>query len=1073
MRHFRSLIIGLGRSRSLLLVAGMIAGFAAQAWPQATSSISGIVSDSSGAAVPRAALTVKNTETAMSRTVDTNDAGLYRVLSLPVGHYEVKAEREGFKTGVRSGISLVVGQEAVVNFSLEVGELMQQVTVTGEAPLVNTTTAETAGLVGERAVKDLPLNGRSFDNLITLNAGTINFSPMHTPGSNYTGGLGNRFSISGRRPDANLFLLNGVEYGGNGSIATSPGSVSRQLLGIDAVREFNVLKDNYSAEYGKRSGGQINIVTMSGTNQLHGSVFEFMRNSALDARNFFDQKGIPPFQRNNFGASVGGPIVKDQTFLFGNYEGFRQRLGLSHVAFVPDDNARRGLLPDPSRPGQLIDVPLAPGVAPYLNLWPVANGPSAGGGAALFFSNPKQRIREEFGTVRFDHTLFGKDSLYGVYTIDDGESLTPGPDSVFETSLIVRSQVLSLTAGHVFSPSLINTFSFGFSRALFSSSDIAVIDIPPSLAYLQGQQVGRLSIGTIGGSGGGGLTLAGANAPIGSVRNFFTYTDGLQITKGSHLIAAGVWFGRLQENSEKNLNIGRVTFATLTDLLQGRAQVFAASPLANPIGLRSLQGAWYIQDTIKARPNLTINAGLRHEFTNGWNEVAGRFGNYDNGPDGVILSQPYVGSQMFTKNNAKRLFGPRVGLAWDPFSDGKMAIRAGFGMYYSLIDDLAFWSGKNPPFNFQVQLQNTTFPIPQITPATALSLPGALVSPLGVQPDIDTPVLISYNLRMEREITPNLAVSASYVGFHGYNDLVLNDFNTTFPTICSAPQNNCPAGLADGTKYFPATRRRNPTIGSAKNTASLGSTYYNGLQMEVTRRLSQGITFRANYTWSKSMDVGSSLAALANNATTILDPENLLLDRGLSGFDIRNRFSLSGSYELPFGQGKPLLGGIRPAFETLAGGWQLNFILGLQGGLPFSPQLGFNHSRNGNTSQPDRPSLNPSFSGARIPGRVEQWYDPAAFALPVPGTYGNAARDSIIGPGLATIDLSFLKTTRVSERMSLQFRAEAFNLANRANFGVPSFLVLNPNGSVRTTAGRITGTATTSRQIQFGLKLSW
>jgi len=322
---------------------------AGTAWAQVTASISGRVEDSSGAAIPGATVTATNVETGATRAVRTDESGGYRVLSLPVGQYEIRAETGGFRAVVRRGINLAVGQEAVMNFSLEVGQVAESVTITGEAPLVNTTTTSVSGLVNEREVKDLPLNGRSFDNLITLNAGSINYTPMKTANAP-TAGEGNSFSVAGRRPLENVFLLNGIEYTGASVQSNTPGGVSGQLLGIDAVREFNLVSDTYSAQYGKRAGAQVNIVTQSGTNLLHGTAFEFLRNSALDARNSFDRKllptdaRIPPFQRNQFGGALGGPIRKDKTFLFGNYEGFRQRLGISDVTVVPDENARLGLL---------------------------------------------------------------------------------------------------------------------------------------------------------------------------------------------------------------------------------------------------------------------------------------------------------------------------------------------------------------------------------------------------------------------------------------------------------------------------------------------------------------------------------------------------------------------------------------------------------------------------------------------------------------------------------------------------------------------------------------------------------
>src|SRR3989454_10916962 len=315
-----------------------------------TATILGTVKDTSGALIPGVSITVKHTEIGLTRSVVSGERGAYNVPLLPVGAYEITTTMPGFKLAVRSGINLVVGQEAVVDLTLEVGANAEQVTVTGDAPLVNTTTASVSGLVNERQVKDLPLNGRSFDNLITLNAGAINYTALKTPNAP-TAGEGNSFSVAGRRPLENLFLLNGIEYSGSSVQSNTPGGVSGQLLGIDAIREFNLVSDTYSAQYGKRAGAQVNIVTQSGTNQIHGTAFEFLRNSALDARNFFDVQNapaptpVPPFKRNQFGGALGGPLRKDKTFLFGNYEGFRQRLAISDVTTVPDGNARKGVLP--------------------------------------------------------------------------------------------------------------------------------------------------------------------------------------------------------------------------------------------------------------------------------------------------------------------------------------------------------------------------------------------------------------------------------------------------------------------------------------------------------------------------------------------------------------------------------------------------------------------------------------------------------------------------------------------------------------------------------------------------------
>jgi len=446
----------------LLWAAALVA---APAWGQASASISGRVEDASGSPIGGATVTVKSLETGASRTAATNADGNYRVLSLPLGAHEVKAEKTGFKAALRTGIDLRIGQEAVVNLRLEVGDLTQQVTVSEQAPVVNTTTASVAGVVGEHAVKDLPLNGRSFDNLIALNAGAINYSAMKSAETSTSDG--NTFSVEGRRTAENLFLLNGIEYTGASQLGVTPGGASGELLGIDAIREFNVLTDTYGAEYGKRAGAQVSVATQSGANVLHGSVFEFLRNSAFDARNFFDQASVPPFRRNQFGGALGGPLRKNKLFLFGNYEGFRQALAVSNVAVVPDAEARLGMLKNSSG----VYAPVAnlnPAMLAYMSFWPQPNGAELGGGAAFAYNNPRQSIREDFGTTRADYTLGSRDWLAGIYTIDDGTSLIPLADPLFASYETLRSQVASAQETHVFSPRFLNTFNAGFSRAGFN-----------------------------------------------------------------------------------------------------------------------------------------------------------------------------------------------------------------------------------------------------------------------------------------------------------------------------------------------------------------------------------------------------------------------------------------------------------------------------------------------------------------------------------------------------------------------------------------------------------------------------
>src|SRR2546428_3072630 len=385
-----------------------------------TATILGTVKDSTGALVPGVSITVKHTESGLTHGVVSSEHGAYNVPLLPVGAYEITTTMPGFKQAVRSGINLVVGQEAVVDLTLEVGANTEQVTVTEEAPLVNTTTSSTSGVITEQQVKELPLNGRSFDQLIALNAGVSNATSNTLNGNTW-----NMFSVAGKRPETNRFIINGIDWVGPSSTGQfiTPYGVSGQLLGVEAVREFNVLTDTYGAEYGKRAGGQVSIVTTSGTNRLHGSAFEYLRNSALDARNFFDQTiGTPPFRRNQFGGALGGPLKKDKMFLFGTYEGFQQRLAVSSTSVVPGAFARQGLMPDGSPvPGR------KPEILRYANAFRgAASTPDRPDGSAIAYANPKNTVGEHFGLARFDHIISGKDSFSANLTVDEGMRTTRG-----------------------------------------------------------------------------------------------------------------------------------------------------------------------------------------------------------------------------------------------------------------------------------------------------------------------------------------------------------------------------------------------------------------------------------------------------------------------------------------------------------------------------------------------------------------------------------------------------------------------------------------------------------------------
>src|SRR5207253_1765945 len=657
-----------------LLVTFLVALLASPGRAQAEASLWGFVSDTSGAGIAGAAVKITNVETGAERSLMTDDAGRFNAPSLVVGRYEITASKPGFQTGARTAVTLVVGQREELNLTLHIGDVHQSVEVAAYSGIVAVTTEDISGLVGERQVKDLPLNGRSYDQLLTLNPGIVNYTSQRS-GSIGTSNsvLGSMFAVSGRRPQENLFLLNDVEFTGASEINNTPGGTSGQLLGVDAVREFAVVKDTYGAEFGKRPGAQVSIVTSGGTNQFHGSAYLFLRNSALDARNYFDQGAIPQFQRNVFGGSLGGPIVKGKTFLFGNYEGYRQHLGLSGVTLVPDNNARAGLLPC--------------------------------------------------------------------------SAVTPAPNPRRSALVSLREQVVSLSETHLLSSAVVNQGTFGFSRGAFYFTADTSVSLP---GFVQGRPIGAVVVG--GGTtlnGASQISTAGTNAGsnLSAVRNLFTGQDRVTATRGIHTAEFGVWVQRLQANDALAQNqYGQASFSDLQGFLDGTVSTFTVAPVATPLGWRSLEGAVFAQDALKLAPNFELRIGFRGEFTNGWNESRGRASNYVFDSNGVIVTNPVVGNSALTVNNAKFLSAPRFGIAWSPFSSKTTVIRAGFGLYYALNDNLSYRLDQNGPFNTVFALKNVALSTIDIVPGAPIPA-GAKISPSGVQPDLKTPTVESYSLK--------------------------------------------------------------------------------------------------------------------------------------------------------------------------------------------------------------------------------------------------------------------------------------------------------------------------------------
>lgn len=1006
-----------------------------------TATILGVVTDPDGAVIADARIIARNTQTNSTRAVSTDNAGRFRIEELSPGEYEVEAEREGFSKGLHRGIVLTVGRDAVVNFNLEVGEITNEVIVTGDAPLVNTTTSEISSLVNERTITELPLNGRDLFQLATLQIGVVNVgSLVDVPINSGPGAV--KMSINGGRINFNNFLLDGASV--NEAQNTTPGSVAGGFTGVDAVQEFQLLTNNYGAEFGGAGGGIINLISKSGTNSLHGTAFEFLRNSALDARNFFDREGVPPFKRNQFGGSISGPIRQNRTFIFGAYEGLRQRLAQTKRFFVPTDAAR---------------LTASPAVVPYLNLYPRPNAGDAGGGLGVYIRNESGQTNEDYFTIRADHSFSPKDTFFIRYTFDDSENVEP--NRVISNSVLkARNQYLGLNEAQFFSPRLLNNFRFAYNRSKIFGDLVDKVQVPQSLVWVPGVTVLGAFLNTGGLSPLSDRTLV----PRFLIVNNYEVSDQLIYSRGAHSLKFGFAARRIQLNAQSTSSAAGVyVFGSYEAFLKGTPQVFAA-PLPGLDdayrGIRTTLFAAYFQNDWKVRRNLTLNLGLRYEPMTSPTEVNGKIANLR---DLVHDQAPTVGAPFF-KNNTLKNFAPRVGFAWDIGGDGKMSLRGGYGIFFAQAFPYAYrheMSNQSPFF-----LLGLAF-APQFPNAfnQLANVPG-IVTVQTYEFDPAPSYVQQWNLSVQREFFGGLTATVAYVGSRGIHLPTSGNRNTSANYTL----------LPDGEKQFPVGVRnplRNPAFGLIRQTTHSGDSYYHGLQVNIERRFKQGLQLQMAYTFAKSIDTSSDSTGvfILDSAQYAQDNYNLRGDRGLSVFDVRHNFTLNALYQLPYKR-KPDARGARRVADFLLGAWQLNSIVTARSGSPFNPVISFNNSNDGNSDNIERPSWAPGFTAeSAVTGDPNRYFNPNAFVIAPPGRYGNVGRNVLTGPNLFTVDLSLLKTNKVGERASVQFRVEAFNLFNRANFALPDVVtVFTRGGVVPPNVGQITRTATTSRQLQFGLK---
>jgi hypothetical protein len=1029
--------------------------FGVVAFGQATSgSISGTMLDPQGNTLSGATVKIKNLGTGATREVTSNSDGFYRVTGLAPGRYEVEAAAQGFATETRADLALTVAEEIVVNFNLKVGVAKENVTVEVQSVNVETTGSTLSGLVDEKKIRDLPLDGRDITQLIFLQPGVV-----ESRGSAQTSntGRGSRFSVGGSRPSQNLFQLDGTTL--NDALNNTPGSAQGLLIGVETVKEFRVLTNTYSAEYGRAAGGVFIAVTKSGTNDLHGSLFEFFRNDNLDARQFFDRcsgvgptcddGGRPEFNRNQFGGSIGGPIIKNKTFFFASYEGLRELKGVSTVAAVPDDNARQGILPNGST------VIIDPRTAPLLALFPQANGAlildSVTGlptGAAQFIGVTPRNSEGDFFSVRVDHQLSASDSIFARYLLDDSDQTLVRFFPGFTNLSANRKQVATIEERKFIGSNIVNEARFSFNRATPSE---LVPDPGSSVALITGQPLGEVNVT--------GLSPVGTDRtnPKLFFQNNFQAADNVFINLGRNNIKLGFSFDYFQFNGRSESRTrGRLRFRNLQQFLAFTVQNLEGSTANSDFvrGFRQNLFGFFFQDDFKVTPRLTLNLGVRYDYANSPDEVNDKIANLINVLDPTVTVRTPGGDQKFFET-PKNNIAPRFGFAYDVFGNGKTAIRGGVGAFHEMPLFNAYRQAAFGTLPFVVTSQLPAAQVPLLpVPAAAFATPAGALLTESITFDLQPTYVIQYNLNFQQEAYGTV-MTVAYVGSRGVNLFGQGDINTAIPQI-----------QPDGSQFFPAgSVRRNPNFAGIRSAFQGFSSNYNALNLSANRRFNNGLQFQASYTFGKSLDNRSGNAGRQeynNGQARTFDPYNRGLDYGRSDFDVRHNFTANFTYDLPFGKG---LDGFAGAAIR---GWQLNSIVKLASGIPFTPLVSGDPDRDGGDDNAARADLvgDPNTG----PRTAEQWYNTAAFQQPVPGFRGTAGRNIVVGPNFKTVDFSMNKSFSFTERLNLQFRVETFNLFNRTNFDLPSN---SDDGSTLFVPGaaQINGIVGTAREIQLGLKL--
>ena len=1096
-----------------------------------TGSIIGTVGDATGAVIPGATVTLRNVETGITRTVNTDAEGRYRAQQLGLGSYEVTSESAGFQTSVRTGITLTVGREATVDFAMQIGAVSERITVTGEAPLIETTNATVATLVDEKQVRELPLSGRSYTDLTAIQPGAIFVTTVTE--STRTGG-GRKISVNGARPQQSQYLMDGVETM-NVAANMAPSSVLARQLGTDTIREFNVLTNNYGAQYGRAIGGVVNAVTRSGENDLHGSAFEFLRNDKLDADHYF--VGKTPLKQNQFGGTFGGPITRDKSFYFLSYEGERQRKGTADFTAFMDEDARDGVITDPTRPYGTYKVdPSAilrgsacglaatalcdfrPQLATSSGRWAramireatehctdLSTANRLSGGRCRYISSRVEKGQEDYGMARVDYNLSSNNSFFGRVTADKSNNflvdLGNDPDWTHPGNGHYVFGVLQLTS--ILTPALLNVASVGFTRTEMAESFTVPSNLDPILSCIPGSPI--CTSPGVSGVGISGIHGADLSLPFRLTDNTFIYQSQMSYSRGKHSMSFGAEVKRYQMNEFQNIWFnGQMRFSSgFSRWYEGRpSSITGPIPQSlNPItppdvyrGYRQTYVGLYYQDDIQVLPNLTFNLGVRWEDLTDPIDVNGKAGSVID----VLHDSGFTLGKVFEINSDWKGISPRLGFAYTPFGGGSMGMRGGFGVFTEWPLSYSYTlSSYVAPFADRVQLTNPTMPFPY-----SKSIPGdpALAStrdPIVNAYDWHPAYGYQWNFGIEQQLMGGFVTKVAYVGTRNRHLYSNNN-----------PNQRVPVKDAQGRWYTPANAKvPNPNFCCFRYIANSGDAWYNSLQSTIERRFEGGLGFRTSFTWAKNLDTAGIGQQTADSAGSINNQNvyDIIGDKGFSQLHAGRSLTVTFNYEVPLGQGKQFANNVSSLVNHVVGGWQVNGVIGARDGQPLNATTQLRCSGSGvSSSGTDRPDLRPGASNnpvldSRADFRKDDvlYFDPKAFVAPPScfraastdvvsqrGYFGNAGRQTIIGPGLVSADLSFFKNFQISEGKALQFRTEIFNITNRPNFRLDSGATAiiegarsaaNPDGLYNSDAGRIDSlqSGTTMRQIQMALKFTF